>query len=334
MYFGFDADQLALREGLRDLLRDACPPAVVRAAWDAPLEREAPSALWRRLAELGLLGLLAPAERGGMGGDEVDLVLLMEECGRFAVPGTLLEQIAVGVPLLVDGDDDYAAAAISGEFLVAVQPEPGAGVVGADGADLLILLDGDRAYLAGAEQMSLTGPVQAVDRSMTLFATDVETSVPLTGTDVQLARERATLAVAAQLLGLADRMIQMSVDHAKARTQFGVPIGSQQAVKHHLATALIALEHARPVVLHAGYALAHSDPQRCREVSHAKVYAWRAAHAAARAALQCHGAIGYTWDHDLQLWMKRVWALGPAWGTVAAHERRVADVVLAEATVG
>jgi hypothetical protein len=146
--------------------------------------------------------------------------------------------------------------------------------------------------------------------------------------DTERAADRATLAVAAQLIGLAGHMIEMTVQYVKARTQFGVAIGSQQAIKHRLATSLVALEHARPVVLGAAYALANGHRHRRRDVSHAKVYAWRAAHASANAALQCHGAIGYTWEHDLQLWMKRVWALGPSWGTVAEHELRVADAVL------
>lgn len=327
MYFGFDAEQLAMRDGLRDLLTDACPPSVVRAEWDKPLERGRASALWGQLADLGLLGLLGPVAEGGMGGDEVDLVLLMEECGRFAVPGPLLEHVAVGVPALVSSGDERVAAAIAGELVVAVHG-PGPYVVGADGADVLLVLDGAQARLAETEHVRLGEPVRSVDRSVRLFAPEVSSSTLLDGVDTELAYDRAALAVAAQLLGLADHMIEMTVRYVKARTQFGVPVGAQQAVKHHLATALIALEHARPVVLGAAYALANSHRHRRRDVSHAKVYAWRAAHGAARAALQCHGAIGYTWEHDLQLWMKRVWALAPAWGTVAEHELRVADAIL------
>jgi alkylation response protein AidB-like acyl-CoA dehydrogenase len=120
----------------------------------------------------------------------------------------------------------------------------------------------------------------------------------------------------------------MAVEHVRVRTQFGKAVGSQQAVKHQLASALIAVEHARPVVYRAAYALAGNEPDSTRDTSFAKVYAHRAAALAARTALQCHGAIGYSWEHDLHLWIKRVWSLAPAWGTVAHHEQTVAAAVL------
>jgi alkylation response protein AidB-like acyl-CoA dehydrogenase len=136
------------------------------------------------------------------------------------------------------------------------------------------------------------------------------------------------LAVAAELLGVADRLIELAADYAREREQFGKPIGSFQAVKHHLANALLALEFARPVTYRAAYSIAHDDPDRSTHVSMAKTFASDAATLAARTALQVHGAIGYTWEHDLHLWMKRAWALAAAWGDASWHRERVAQEVL------
>ncbi len=161
----------------------------------------------------------------------------------------------------------------------------------------------------------------------------------------QITIERCTLVVAGQLIGLADKMISMAVDYAKDRTQFQVTIGSNQAVKHHLANSYLALDHARHPVYYAAFNLdrfvedlvSHSMSDddiagrwdEClRDVSFAKVYASRAARLAGKTSLQCHGAIGYSWEHDLHMYMKRSWALANLWGTVDFHLDRVTGLVL------
>lgn len=333
MYFGFTADQVSLRDGLRDLLTAVCPPAMVRAAWE---DGHAWRKVWSQLADLGLLGLLAPAEAGGMGCTELDLVLLLEECGRFAVPGPLAEHVGVAVPALAaaasgeSGEDDTAMdldAAVHGRK-IATAAEPGAGHVRwARQCDLLVYPVDGELRRAHHSDVDLREDRASVDRSVPA-ASVVAHGTVLPGADPLLAADRGTLANAAQLLGLAAAMIDVTAGYVRERTQFGVPIGAQQAVKHQLADALIALEHARPVAYRAGYALTHREPDGSRDVSFAKVYAYRAADRAARVALQCHGAIGYTWEHDLHLWMKRVWALRGFWGTPEQHEDRVAMALL------
>ena len=136
--------------------------------------------------------------------------------------------------------------------------------------------------------------------------------------------DRGVLGAAAELLGLSRAMLELTVDYAAQRHQFGKPIGSFQAVKHHLANARLEIEFAAPAVLHAAYAVAHGRPDASRSVSQAK---WLAGHAAAvtgRAALQCHGAIGYTTEYDLHLYLKRSWALARGWGGADFHADRVA----------
>jgi alkylation response protein AidB-like acyl-CoA dehydrogenase len=122
----------------------------------------------------------------------------------------------------------------------------------------------------------------------------------------------------------------MSVRYAHQREQFGKPIGSFQAVKHQLADVFVANAFALPVVHRAAWSVAHDLPSRVRDASHAKHAAGRAAAQAARTALQVHAGIGYTYEHDLHMWMKRTWSLSSLWGDTDAHRRRVAAAVLAD----
>ena len=133
----------------------------------------------------------------------------------------------------------------------------------------------------------------------------------------------------AVLVGVADRLVTMAAQYAEDRMQFGKPIGSFQAVKHHLADALVRVEFARPVVYRAAWSLSEGEPDARLHASMAKALASDAAALAARTALQVHGAIGYTWEHDLHLWMKRAWSLAADWGDAAAHRARVLESLLA-----
>jgi hypothetical protein len=141
-------------------------------------------------------------------------------------------------------------------------------------------------------------------------------------------RRRATLAVSAQLLGLADVLLETAVGYAKERRQFGKPIGSFQAIQHHLADALLKIRFAKPVVYRAAWSVASGSEEADLHVSMAKYYAAEAAEVACRKSLQVHGAIGYTFEYDLHLWMKRVWSLRTSWGSPADHLRRVGDAIL------
>ena len=310
MRFAFTDDQLALRDAVREFLEKECPPEVVRDAWTNDTGR---SGLWGKLGEMGVLGVLAPDAQGGLGGDFLDLVLLLEEAGRAALPEPVVEHAAVAVPLLAD-----ATAAATGGITVTVS-QPGLGLVPyADTADLVAL--GDRFVEPG--ELELRGHA-TVDGSRRLFT--VGRPPPWVEDD---AFDRAALGTAAQLLGLARHLLDVTVEYARQREQFGAPIGSFQAVKHKLADVRLALEFACPVAYRAAYSLAHADAERATHVSMAKAHASEAALLAARHALQVHGAIGYSHEHDLHLWMKRVWALAAAWGDAAWHRARVGRAIL------
>jgi alkylation response protein AidB-like acyl-CoA dehydrogenase len=308
MRFAFTDDQKLFADGLRDLLDKECTPAHVRAAWDDGAGHD--FTLWNHLADMGVFGMLVPEAAGGLGGTEVDLVLLLEELGRAAVPGPVLETAAVVAPALGDGAT-VGTAALDGSPYV-----PHAHVAS------LVLVPGGVVRTDGA---SVTG-VDSIDGGRRLFT--VDGAVEPFAYDEALAFDRGALAAAAYLVGLSERMIDVAAEYARQREQYGRPIGVNQAVKHLLADALLKVEFAKPAVYRAAWSVAHDEPTRVRDVSMAKAFASDAAYRSSRSAMQVHGAIGYTWEADLQLWMKKAWALQRAWGDATFHRRRVAEAVL------
>jgi len=306
MRFSFSEEQLALRDALRDLLAKECTSAHVRAAWTNETGRV--PGLWEQLADMGVVGLLAPEGRGGLGLTFVELVLVLEETGRHAVPEPIVETAAYGVPLL--GRSDVTVAA--GEYWVPW----------ADTADVIFTAAGrfDRADVELVARPSVDGARRLFEVNGSPESADVGA--------VLAAYDRGVCGIAAQQCGLADRMLEMTADYVRERRQFGVPVGSFQAVKHHLANARIALEFARPLVYRAAASIAAGDPDTAVNASMAKVKADAAALETGRAALQCHGAIGYTTEYDLHLYLKRAWALARSWGNAAVHHERVARAIL------
>jgi len=301
VHFAFTDDQLAFRDAVRELLERECTPAHVRAAWTNETGRV--PGLWEQLTEMGVVGMLVPESRGGLGMTMADLVLILEETGRGAVPEPIVQTAAFG-PGLVDQAGQVLASGVSL-------------VPWADTADVIVTEAG-RFERAEVELVAR----QSVDGARRLFEVH-GTPAPLDDpAALEGAFVRATIGTAAQQCGLAQRMLDLTADYAKERRQFGVPIGSFQAVKHHLANARIALEFARPLVYRAAVTL---DPLHA---SMAKSKADDAALVTARAALQCHGAIGYTTEYDLHLYMKRAWALARSMGEGPLHRARVTEAIL------
>ncbi len=339
MRFGFDEDQLLLQTTLRAFLRNECTPERIRGLWKS--ETGHSMELWSRLAELGVPGLLVPEAYEGLGRDEIDFVLLMEEVGRAALAEPLVSTAAVAVPLLVElGSKElcerWLKAIVVGEASVAVGHEVSPFVSDAHVADLLLLQSGDELHALEPDQVELIHQ-PANDPSRRLFSIGWVSSAK-----TRLARgakgrglwaaalDRGALACAAQQIGVAEQMLDMAVWYAGRRKQFGKPIGSFQAVKHMLADVKLALEYARPLVHRAAHSVARDTSRRSLHVSMAKVAASEAATKAARTALQVHGAIGYTWEQDLHIWMRRAWSLALAWGDGAFHLARVRDSVLSD----
>ncbi len=338
MDFSFGEDPLLLQSTLRDFLAKECTPEVVRALWAS--ERGHSPELWARLAALGAPGVMVPEAWGGMGLDECSAVLLFEEAGRAALHEPLIATAAVAAPLLSGlGDPErwgpWLARIAGGEAIVAVA-DPTRPLVGdAQLAALLILYRGDEVHAVEPAGVALTRQ-PANDPARRLYSVvwkpGAKTRLAAGAAGQALAAaalDRGALASAAELCGAGERLVELAASYAGQRHQFGRPIGAFQAVKHLLATVKVKLEYARPALQRAAWSVAHGAPGRSAHVSMAKLLAGEAALQAARAALQVHGAIGYTWEQDLHIWMRRAWSLETAWGGGAFHRGRVGQAILA-----
>lgn len=340
MHFNFTPEQREFQQAVRGVLERSCDVASLRASWEHAAGRS--SERWQELASLGLVGATVPESHGGLGLGEIDVVLAVEETGRAALPEPLVEISLVAPPLLAEldaaGEFDDAAELLSGiatgERWVTYGAE-GQLVADAHVADV-VLLERQGALFAGRpEQVSieLQPSMDGARRLALVELDDYATPVaegPRAAALCGAAFDRAGFGTAAQLLGIAARCIELGVLHARDREQFGRPIGAFQAVKHLLADALVALEFARPAVYRAGCALAAGEQGASVQVSIAKTYASRAAVLAATTSLQVHGAMAYTWEHGLHLWLKRAYALAASWGDADWHRERVARHLLGD----
>ncbi|MGY4648036.1 acyl-CoA dehydrogenase family protein [Mycobacterium sp. URHB0021] len=317
MNFELDDQQRDFAASIDAALASADVPGAVRA-W--ALGDTAPGRkVWAQLADLGVTALAVPERHDGIEAHPVDLVVAVERLGRWCVPGPVAESIAVAPVLLAD--DERSAALAAGELIatVAMPPqEPRA--VDADAAGL-ILVAGDGTVREG----TAGDRHESVDPSRKLF--DVTASGEARAAEVARAYEFGVLATAGQLVGAGQALLDTSVEYAKQRTQFGKVIGTYQAIKHKLADVHIAVELARPLVYGAALSLADHSPDTARDISAAKVAAADAALLAARSALQTHGAIGFTQEHDMSLLLLRVQALRSAWGDPTMHRRRLLEAL-------
>lgn len=341
MRFNFNDDQRMFQQTVRGFLDKECTAEQVRGLWDTETGRSPER--WSKLAELGLLGILVPEEHGGLGMNEVDLVLLLEETGRTVLPEPVVETAAVCAPLLRDAGvaelaDRWLPPIAAGEAIATFDHVLNPAVTDAHVADLILVQHGQEIHAVPRNGVKTT-PQPCNDLSRRLFTLEWmpsdETVLVASGERgerlLTAAFDRAALGTAAQQLGIAQRLVELAVDYATERHQFGKPIGSYQAIKHMLASVQVAIEFARPLVYRAAFALAHDAPSRSVDVSQAKAEASEAAVQAAKVALQVHGAIGYTWEIDLHLWMKRAWALEAAWGNRQWHRARIGKALLGDA---
>ncbi|MGK2930047.1 MAG: acyl-CoA dehydrogenase family protein [Acidimicrobiales bacterium] len=305
MRFSLGEERIEFADAVRRALAEGCTPEVVRAAWDAtPLDR----GVWSTLTGMGTTDPEL---------DWVTRVAVAEEIGRAALPHPWVETVFVAGPVL-GGDLGEQMASTS----LGTDPYVPAG---AD-ADVLLLWGANGLEAVAPGDAELT-PVETVDGSRRM----VEASgwaggraVEPPPTDLWLA---GALGTAAVLVGLGQHLLDTTVAYVRERHQFGQPVGSFQAVKHHLADTAKDIAFARPMVHRAAHGLDLGTADAARDISTAKALASDAASLAAEVALQCHGAIGYTVEYDLHLWLKRVWALSRAWGDATHHRVLVAEAL-------
>ncbi|MFC5198674.1 acyl-CoA dehydrogenase family protein [Streptomyces sp. NPDC048448] len=305
MRFLLDAEQRAFANSLDAMLTAADTPSVVRD-WSRG-EHDSGRALWSRLAEAGVFALAVPADYAGMGPLPVELAVGFVELGRHAVPGPLAETVAAAALLAELADPGPAErllpALVSGEASATLALD-GSYALDGDTATVRLALTAGELRLAPGH-----GPVRGcLDPARRLTPLTAGGELLSAAPPVGHALTWARLATAAQALGVGLALLDRTVAHVGRRTQFGVPVGSFQAVKHRLADARTALDFARPLLFGAALTMAPAD------VAAAKVTACEAAYTTARAALQLHGAIGYTAEYDLSLWLARARALRAAWG--------------------
>ncbi|WP_078311474.1 MULTISPECIES: acyl-CoA dehydrogenase family protein [unclassified Mycobacterium] len=317
MRFDLDTQQRDFAASIDAALGSADVPGAARA-W-ATGNHEPGLAVWSTLSDLGVTALAVSEKYGGIGAHPVDLVVALEGLGKWAVPGPVVESLAVAPILLAEDENgaERSSQLASGELIATVAAPPMTPrALDADVAGLVLIADdiGFREAQAGTQH-------ESIDATRRVF--DVTPAGGGVSLDTSRAINFGVLAISAQLVGLGQSLLDRAVEYAKQRSQFGRPIGSYQAVKHKLADVHIALELARPLVYGAALSVAEDSPTAARDVSAAKVAAGKAAYLAGRSSLQTHGAIGFTAEYDLSLWILKVRALMSAWGTPEWHRARV-----------
>ena len=327
MDFGFNDEQQAIKDTAREMLSARSPPAKVREAAEA---RAYDEALWSEIRGLGWPGIAIPEELGGQGLGLLELVILCEELGYACAASPLLSNASAGLFIQHAGSDEqrerWLPGIASGEErgAAAFQPRSNELVVDAEGAAVLVLNDSDRAVLAEPGDCEIV-PVELIDATRSYASVTASAEDELAG-DVETAADRSVVALAAELTGVAQRALEMAVDYAKDRQQFDRPIGAYQAVSHRCAGMLYEVEEARSLTYYAAWALDHERASGALATSMAKAYASDAGFRVPAAAIQVHGGIGFTWEHDLHFLLKRAKVGAELLGDPRMHRERVATL--------
>jgi acyl-CoA dehydrogenase len=314
-------EQQDLRASVRKFFQEQSPMTKVRAVVDGELDFDRD--LWRRMAgDLGLTGLTIPEEYGGVGASHVERSIILEEMGRALVPSPYLSSAVLAADLLLALDDEDAKAeflpAIASGEILAVSGRADATVSSGtmdgqmdpvlDGAtaDIALVRTADGVYLVELADVTKT-PLVSYDPTRR-FARLTFSGTPasrLAGDPSTTADDLASVALAAESVGVLARAMEMAVEYAKVRVQFGRFIGSYQAVKHGCVNSYVDYELACSVVRHAAWAASHAPSELPLAAAHARALVLPAAFRVAAKTIEVHGGIGYTWEHDAHLYYKR-----------------------------
>jgi alkylation response protein AidB-like acyl-CoA dehydrogenase len=369
MYFDLTDEQQAIRSTANGFLASRFKSERIREI--AASEDGFDEAGWKEMAELGWAGLALPEEWGGQGLGIVDLAVLFEEMGYALAPSPLLSNTIAGLALATAGSDEQrerwlrplAAGELRGApalldagtsaepLRFALEPEEGGDglvlsgektlVMDAASADFFLVATADgRRHIVerGAEGVTVK-PEESIDLTRRLSSVKLdgvqvapENTLPGAAEDYLPVFHRACVAIAAESTGVAQRALEMSVAYAKDRQQFGRPIGAYQAVSHRCAQMLLETENSRSAVYGAAWA-ADAEPESLPlAASMAKAYSSDAGWRVPDMAIQVHGGIGFTWEHDLHFFLKRGRANAASFGDAKWHRERVAEAVLAGET--
>jgi alkylation response protein AidB-like acyl-CoA dehydrogenase len=326
MDFGFSDEQQEIKSTAREFVSARFAPEKVREL--AESENPYDQAVWSEMCQLGWPGIAISEQYGGQGLGTVELAILQEELGYGCAPSPMISNAYAGAVIEAAGSEEqkrrWLPGIASGEARGAAEltcdPDP---IVGAaEGSSVLVMADGDGAKLvepaeATLERLDLLDPTRAYYRVIT------EGGDPLPG-EIAHAGAAGQIALAAELVGVAQRALDMAVAYAKERQQFDRPIGAYQAVSHRLAEMLWATEEARSLTYYAAWC-ADAEPESLPlAASMAKARASDAATAVTHDAIQTFGGIGFTWEHDIHFFLKRASAGAQLLGSPGQHRERVA----------
>jgi alkylation response protein AidB-like acyl-CoA dehydrogenase len=342
MDFDLSDDQEALRDAARDLLRTHCAPDRVRKVMGtAGFDRE----LWSAMVDQGWLGVAAPEHRGGLGLGLVEAAVLLEQTGAHLAPVPFAQHL---LAVVAAADDALCEALITGERIgtgartalarnadgsVSGRTEP---VIFGATASVLVVPAGDELVAVDLDPVPRAAePAMDLTRELAWVELDAAPATSLGGAAaVQAHLDRGALFHAAEMLGCAEAVMWLAVGYARDRHQFGRPIGSFQAVKHRCADMLVDVEGMRSAVYHAAWALGAGDPEASVAASTAKIWCSDAGLRVAESALQVHGGIGFTWESDVHLHLKRAQLDQVAFGDAAHHRARLIDLLRARLAAG
>ena len=347
MKFHLSPEQEALQDTIQRTIERACPASRRRELLEAGVDDDPAS--WRALTDAGLGGLLIPEDYGGTALGLEAAALALEIVGRTATPGPYLGHVLAGWAIAQSDDADLKA-----RWLPKLATGEAVGALALDGwtSDAWRLdasqgqLSGEISLVPGAGQahvlvVGVQGGLAVIDTTVGVTADPIAGADPtrrlwtvkLAGAAVHMIDSNSVgqrlvdaglVLMAADALGGAEQCLTMSVDYAKQREQFGVVIGRFQALKHQLANMALEVEPARALVWYAAYAWDLGLPDASRVAAHAKAHLCDRFVSVARAAVQAHGGIGYTWDYDLQIWFKRSLYDRAFLGAPSLHRERAA----------
>ena len=319
MNFIFTEEQTQFKDAIKSFLAEECAPASIRDGWQKNksfnLER------WKNLIELGVLSSNLPEEKGGLGMDQVTLAMMVEEMGYAGLPEPVAEQIFLVndvIPFLPKNITEAVESNYNdGTQYIALAHPLAPNPLFLNDAAGLILLDSSECKFIAKDDMDFE-IISSNDPSRELFKVSLMNDAISTSENFDelnsAVSSRGSLMTAALLIGLAQKMIDLSSVYVLDRTQFGKPIGSFQAVKHMLADVAVKIEFAKPAVYRAAYSLSENNPKSALHCAHAKLMCAQAAELACKNSIQAHGAMGYTWEMDLHIYMRKAWSMMACWG--------------------
>ncbi len=362
MEFGLSESQEFLKDSARKFLAGECPSAEMRRLMETDTAYDA--TLWSKITEQGYTGIIFPEGYGGAGLGKVELMLLMEEAGRALLPGPFFSTVVLaGSVLEAAGNhalkEKYLAAICRGEVRATVAfVEASASwnpqdvqlsatngkltgekffVSDAAIADFIVVVARNGVFVVDSKARGLRiSPMSGMDLTRKLYGVEFSnTPAEQIGGTTNLPRafDIATAALAAELVGGMQRILDITVEYAKTRKQFGKPIGMFQAVQHQCADMYLETESSRSAVYYAGWALEENSPDAATAVSIAKMYASDAARTVGNRGIQIHGGMGFTWENDLHLYYRRAKASETAFGDATFHRERIARLVIDEGAV-